>query len=80
MKSELWIVLLEILVSHPEPHTKSMKEVLQVLVLMELPEVDQEATLVQGHSLELTVLEFRLPHLTAPQDLLVEQKISVPRE
>jgi hypothetical protein len=51
---------------------KTMMEVLQVLVLMELPEVDQEATLVQGHILELPVLEVPLPHLTAPQDLLVE--------
>jgi hypothetical protein len=46
-------------------------------VLLELPEVDQEATLFQVHSLELPVLEVLLPHLTAPQDLLVEQKISV---
>jgi hypothetical protein len=70
MRPELWIV--EILVTCSEPRMKSMMEVLQVLVLMELPEVDQEASLVQGHILELPVLEVLLPHLTAPQDLLVE--------
>jgi hypothetical protein len=75
-----WILLLEILVSHPEPRMKSLLEVLQVLVLMELTEVDQKATLVQSHSLELPVLEVLLPRLIAPRDLLLEQKIPVLRE
>jgi hypothetical protein len=79
MKLEQWTVLLQILVSHRETLMKSMLEVLQVLVLLELPKVDQEATLVQGHILELPLLEVLLPHLTVPQDLLVEQKISVLR-
>jgi hypothetical protein len=59
---------------------KSMLEVLHILVFMELPKVDQQATLVQSHSLELPVLEVQFFYLTAPQDLLVEQKISVLRE
>jgi hypothetical protein len=80
MEPELETILLETLVSLLEALLAFMTEVFQVLDPMKLLEVDQEARLVRGHSLELLVLEVRLPHLTATQHLLVEQKISVLRE